>query len=211
MALPARQRILDAAVALIRERGVARVTTKEIAAAASAAEGSLFKNFGDKMGLLTAVLAEELPEARAWRAAAKAPGQGELAAMLTDASDRATDFYLATLPLIAVYLADTELLERERQINSERATSGPQIAIDITAHTLREWQAAGYLGADADTNAIAISLCGAAFIQAYVELIGTPTGPQDTRAQRLDAVVRTVLAGAQPPRRADGVLPQDPR
>ena len=30
-----------------------RVTTREIAMAAGAAEGSLFKNFGDKMGLLT--------------------------------------------------------------------------------------------------------------------------------------------------------------
>ena len=71
MASPARQRILDAALGLIRERGIGRVTTKEIALAADAAEGSLFKNFGDKMGLLTELLSYELPEARAWRAACR--------------------------------------------------------------------------------------------------------------------------------------------
>ena len=48
MASPARQRILDAALGLIRERGIGRVTTKEIALAADAAKGSLFKSFGDK-------------------------------------------------------------------------------------------------------------------------------------------------------------------
>jgi AcrR family transcriptional regulator len=50
MPAPARQRILDAALSLIQQRGIGRVTTREIAMAAGAAEGSLFKNFGDKMG-----------------------------------------------------------------------------------------------------------------------------------------------------------------
>jgi len=62
MSTPARQRILDAALGLIRQKGIGRVTTREIATAADAAEGSLFKNFGDKMGLLTELLSYELPE-----------------------------------------------------------------------------------------------------------------------------------------------------
>ena len=53
MPTPARRRILDAALNLIQRRGIGRITTREIAVAAGAAEGSLFKNFGDKMGLLT--------------------------------------------------------------------------------------------------------------------------------------------------------------
>jgi AcrR family transcriptional regulator len=52
---------------LIRQRGIGRVTTREIALAAGAAEGSLFKNFGDKMGLLTELLSYELPENQARR------------------------------------------------------------------------------------------------------------------------------------------------
>jgi AcrR family transcriptional regulator len=37
-------------LSLIQQRGTGRVTTSEIAMAAGAAEGSLFKNFGDKWG-----------------------------------------------------------------------------------------------------------------------------------------------------------------
>jgi len=84
MSTPARQRILDAALGLIRQKGIGRVTTREIATAADAAEGSLFKNFGDKMGLLTELLSYELPENQAWRAVAieAPPGHGDLAAGL---------------------------------------------------------------------------------------------------------------------------------
>jgi AcrR family transcriptional regulator len=45
MPTPARQRILDAALGLIQQNGIGRVTTREIA---MAAEGNLFKNFGTK-------------------------------------------------------------------------------------------------------------------------------------------------------------------
>ena len=65
MATPARQRILDAALGLIQQKGIGQVTTREIAMAAGAAEGSLFKNFGDKMALLTELLGYELPENQA--------------------------------------------------------------------------------------------------------------------------------------------------
>jgi AcrR family transcriptional regulator len=75
-ATPARQRILDAALGLIRRRESGGVTTREIAMAAGAAEGGLFKNFGDKMGLLTELLSYVLPENQAWRSVAiEAPPQ----------------------------------------------------------------------------------------------------------------------------------------
>jgi len=103
MPAPARQRILDAALRLIQERGIGRVTTREIALAAGAAEGSLFKNFGDKMGLLTALLSYELPENQAWRAVAieAPPGHGDLVAGLVLFMERAIDYYAATLPITA--------------------------------------------------------------------------------------------------------------
>jgi AcrR family transcriptional regulator len=50
MATPARQRILDAALSLIQQRGIGRVTTREISKAAWSGLGSLFKDFGDKWG-----------------------------------------------------------------------------------------------------------------------------------------------------------------
>lgn len=76
MAPPARRRILDAAARLLRERGLARLTTRQIAEAADAAEGSITKNFGGKIGLLIELLSQELPELRAWQEAATPPGSG---------------------------------------------------------------------------------------------------------------------------------------
>src|SRR5215470_3538301 len=103
MPSPARQRILDAALGLIRQKGIGRVTTREIAIEAGAAEGSLFKNFGDKMGLLTELLSYELPENQAWRTVAveAPPGQGDLVAALVLFMERAIDYYAAALLLTA--------------------------------------------------------------------------------------------------------------
>ena len=170
MASPARQRILDAALGLIRERGIGRVTTKEIALAADAAEGSLFKNFGDKMGLLTEVLSYELPEVRAWRAAlAEAPpGQGDLVAALVLFLERAIDFYAAALPIVAGSFADRELQRRHQELNRDRR-SGPHMALEESARYLRGWQQSGQLDKAADPYAMATALCGGALMCAYIE------------------------------------------
>jgi AcrR family transcriptional regulator len=170
MPTPARQRILDAALALIRERGIGKVTTKEIALAAGAAEGSLFKNFGDKMGLLTELLTQELPENRAWRAvpAEAPPGRGDLAAALVLFMERAIDFYAAALPLVAGSFADRELLRRQQERNRERGT-GPQLALEAAAGYLRGWQESGHLDAAADPYAIAVALCGGALMCAWID------------------------------------------
>lgn len=54
-----RRRVLDAAAALITERGVAAVTIDEIAAAAGVGRMTIYRRFGDKSGLARTLLAEE--------------------------------------------------------------------------------------------------------------------------------------------------------
>src|SRR5215469_3776941 len=213
MPTPARQRILDAALRLIQERGIGRVTTREIALAAGAAEGSLFKNFGDKMGLLTALLSYELPENQAWRAVAieAPPGHGDLVAGLVLFMERAIDYYAATLPITAGSLADRELLRRHQALNRERG-SGPQLALEASVYCLRGWQDAGYLDRSADLYAMAVALCGGALICAYIEqlagpgqirggrdglihsLIDTVAGPHMTKSADADPHLRTQAA-----------------
>src|ERR1700679_3578661 len=56
-----RDRILDAAAHVMRTRGFARTTTKEIARAAGFSEATLYKHFQDKTDLFLAVLKERLP------------------------------------------------------------------------------------------------------------------------------------------------------
>jgi AcrR family transcriptional regulator len=196
MPSPARQRILDAALGLIRERGIGRVTTKEIALAAGAAEGSLFKNFGDKMGLLTELLSQELPENRAWRAvpAEAPPGHGDLAVALVLFMERAIDFYTAGLPLVAGSFADRELLRRHQERNRQRHT-GPQLALQASADYLRGWQESGHLDAAADPYAIAVALCGSALMYAWTcQLAGADQLPGSR-----DGLIRALIASVAGP------------
>jgi len=190
MPSPARQRILDAALGLIRERGIGRVTTKEIALAAGAAEGSLFKNFGDKMGLLTEVLSYELPEVRAWRALAP-PGQGDLVAALVLFMERAIDFYAAVLPIVAGSLADRELQRRFQELNRD-PRSGPQLALEESAGYLRGWQQSGQLDRAADPYAMAVALCGGALMCAYIEQIAGAEQVQGGREGLIHSLIGCV-------------------
>ena len=59
-----RERILDAAVRVMRERGLANTTTKLIAAQAGLSEAMLYKHFADKQQLFLSVLRERTPRAR---------------------------------------------------------------------------------------------------------------------------------------------------
>ena len=193
MPTPARQRILDAALALIRERGIGRVTTKEIALAAGAAEGSLFKNFGDKMGLLTELLSQDLPENQAWRAvpAEAAPGDGDLAAALVLFLQRAIDFYAAALPLVAGSFADQELLRRQQERNRQRGT-GPHLALQASADYLRGWQESGQLDVAADPYAMAVALCGAALMYAWTDQLAGAEQVPGSRDRLIHALIGTV-------------------
>jgi AcrR family transcriptional regulator len=193
MPSPARQRILDAALRLIRERGIGRVTTKEIALAAGAAEGSLFKNFGDKMGLLTELLSYELPENQAWRAVAieAPPGDGDLAAALALFMERAIDFYAAALPLVAGSFADRELLRRHQERNRQRGT-GPQLALQASADYLRGWQESGHLDAAADPYAITVALCGSALMYAWIDQLAGAEQVPGSRDDLIRALIGSV-------------------
>lgn len=51
-----RARLLDAAARLIAEHGAAGVTMEAVAAAANVGKGTVFRRFGDRTGLLTALL-----------------------------------------------------------------------------------------------------------------------------------------------------------
>jgi AcrR family transcriptional regulator len=54
-----RQRVLDAARQLFRERGVRAVTMSDVAEAAGVAKGTVFHRFGDRAGLALALVDEQ--------------------------------------------------------------------------------------------------------------------------------------------------------
>src|SRR5256885_15730592 len=55
-----REAILAAALTLLRERGIARVTAREVAALAGVSEASVFYHYKDRAGLLQAVFEQGL-------------------------------------------------------------------------------------------------------------------------------------------------------
>ncbi len=57
-----RERLLDAAYMLLRDEGAGALTTRGVAAKAGTTEASVFNNFGDKAGMLRALINERLPE-----------------------------------------------------------------------------------------------------------------------------------------------------
>ncbi|MFE3195423.1 TetR/AcrR family transcriptional regulator [Nocardia sp. NPDC059240] len=194
MAPPARQRILDAAARLLREKGIARLTTREIALAADAAEGSITKNFGGKLGLLTALLSSELPELAAWHAALTPPTarREDLRAALITVGDRAIDYYAASLPLIASAVADATLFDAYRATNTAQDT-GPQLAVETMTTYLAGWQSTGVLTHDADVWAMALMFCGAAQLQAWTQQLASAHALPGDRNARIQAVVDTLI------------------
>src|ERR1700758_4873047 len=55
-----REAILAAALQLLRERGIARVTSREVASLAGVSEASVFYHYKDRAGLLRAVFEDGL-------------------------------------------------------------------------------------------------------------------------------------------------------
>ncbi|MFB4283890.1 TetR/AcrR family transcriptional regulator [Nonomuraea sp. MTCD27] len=192
MAPPARQRILDAATQLLRERGLARLTTREIAQAADAAEGSITKNFGGKIGLLIALLSQELPELRAWHKAATPPGQRPMRTVLVDLLERGIAFYTASLPLMAGAAADQDLFAAYQATNRKHGT-GPHPALDQMARYLAECQKAGELPRGTEPYTLALTLCGIAQFEAYTEYVSGPGALPGERADRLAAAADLIL------------------
>jgi AcrR family transcriptional regulator len=108
---PMRDRILAAAVEVIRERGITAATTKEIARSAGVSEGSLYNHFANKTALFAAALGEVTATARtAMAALAGSAGKGTVEGNLTRLAAGMVRFYGELLPMIGPVLADPDLI-----------------------------------------------------------------------------------------------------
>ncbi|TDD95466.1 TetR/AcrR family transcriptional regulator [Actinomadura rubrisoli] len=108
---PMRDRILAAAIEVIRGRGIVAATTKEIARRAGVSEGSLYNHFANKTALFAAALGEVTGTARAAMAALGASaGQGTVEGNLVRLAADMVRFYGELLPMTGPVLADPELI-----------------------------------------------------------------------------------------------------
>src|SRR5918996_51250 len=151
-----RAQLVDAAERVLRTRGLARATTKEIAREAGYAEGTLYLHFADKLDLVRAVHERLLPGfiEMVSRLPERA-GTGTVQGNLTDLARGALGLYRDMLPLGSSLFADPELLERFRVMLAERR-GGPQRAWEPVIAYLRAEQGLGRVDPGADPAAAAL-------------------------------------------------------
>lgn len=164
-----RIRILDAAAAVMSDRGLAHATTKEISRAAGFSEATLYKHFQDKEDLFLTVMRERLPTDFIGRLAGLADraGTGTVRALLQEVAAAAVPFYRDLVPMLGAAFAQPDLLARHQQ--SLKASSlGPHLALPALAEYLRAEQRLGRLTERAQPDALAALLLGACFQRAFL-------------------------------------------
>ncbi|MFI0451262.1 TetR/AcrR family transcriptional regulator [Actinomadura sp. 6N118] len=188
--MSARERILDAAAAVMRERGVAHATTKEIARAAGYSEALLYKHFRDKEEILLHVLRERTPQF----SAAPVPGEETVEANLVAVAHAGLRFYRHAFPMMASLVAQPRLMAAARESLSKYG-AGPQHPVTTLAGYVRAEQDLGRVSAGTDPDAIAALLMGACFQQGFLRYF--TQGPDFLETEAAD-LVRGLLPALQP-------------
>lgn len=161
MAGATRQRILDAAEKLILLKGLARVTTKEIAREIGLTEGALYRHFDHKEEIFFALMAKHLPAFyetfQARQAGSGTPGEN-----LVAIARAVLHYYEQIVPMGASFLADTKLLAQFRA-TIQPLGIGPQNVFEHVAAYIEEEQRLGRMRQQVPALTLAILLLGPCF------------------------------------------------
>ena len=200
---PMRDRIIDAAVRVFRERGVTKATTKEIARTAGVSEGSLYNHFENKTALFGATFAAVASGvAQVMRDLMDSVGSGSVEDNLARFAAAETRFYAELLPMVGPVLADRDLLAWLREV-PERS-NGPLYGHAGLIAYLEAERAAGRLAETARPGPLAAALLGACQQHAFttrisgdqaVEHLGRVPADPDAYARE---IVATLLHGQLP-------------
>lgn len=187
-----REAILEATLALLRERGVASVTSREVAERASVSEASVYYHYTDKVGLLRAVFESGLQPLQALNEHGIAGGdRHQTLATLARAIEQFLD---QALPVIMAAQSDAQLREDLATYMAEHDL-GPHRGVQTLGAYLTAEQVAGRIAADTDPETIAFLLVAASFLRAAQrQIMGhTHAEPLPTFEQTLatlDALLR---------------------
>ena len=184
--------ILDAAAGVMRERGLANVTTRQIAAAAGFSEATLYKHFADKIELMLAVLQERSTGFTELAAALARPAGDDLEQRLTAVARAAIVFYTDNFPMLASIFSDRTILAAHTD-GLRKHGLGPHKVNETIADYLRAEADAGRIKPDADLYAAAGLLTGACLQHAFLGHMGWADRRDDEAAAR--SFARTVLEG----------------
>lgn len=162
-----REAVIASAQQVLAESGLARMSTKEIARRAGVAESSIFYHFGDRMGLLHAVIQHQLSPLKGLLAD-RGGAEQSLRADLLDLLTALEEFYLAAIPAIAAVQSDAELRESYEK-RSRDMDLGPHRAVDAILIHL-----SSRTTSTADLRPAALLLAGAAHQRALQRHLSPP-------------------------------------
>ena len=168
-----RQKILDATARLIQMKGLARVTTKEIARETGLSEGALYRHFEHKEEVFFAVLMKHLPMFLEIFQAHVA-GTGNVSENLEAIALAAIQYFGQLIPMSASFFADTQLLAHYQEA-LHQIKGGPQRFFEVVAAYIAEEQELGRIEKHVPALNITIQLLGPCF---QYEFLRQLTGDQ---------------------------------
>ncbi len=182
-----REAILASALQLLRERGIARVTSREVAALAGVSEASVFYHYRDRAGLLRAVFEEGLRPLQALAEGGTLPGT-DPRDVLTLYGRTLEEFLDQALPVIAAAQSDTALSDSMGEYMTDQDL-GPHRGVRALGDYFAAEQAAGRARRDVDPFAVAMLFIGACYTRAAQRQMPAHTAELPPLDDLIEAVV----------------------
>ena len=195
-----RQAVIEAALRVIDERGLARTRTSHIARAAGCAEGSIYRYFSGKSELVhEAIRSRLLNMIDTLADLPTRAGTATVEANLLEAARAALAAYGEGVMLFGGLFADTELLAAERDVLAGR-DAGPHAVAENLAAYLKAEQELGRVRPDADVEIAARLLLASCLGQSFFRAIDATVDAADQQ-RYLRGLVATVTGSlvASPP------------
>ena len=163
----AREAILASALQLVGEEGLGRLTTREVARRAGVSEASVFYHYGDKVGLIQAVILAGLKPLMDLDEGILSGQAGEpLEETLRQIATALVSFLDRVMPVVEALQSDAALREEFAARLAERDL-GPHRGVRLVKAHLTRMRQLGAVRPDVDTGAAALMLMGACFLRCW--------------------------------------------
>jgi AcrR family transcriptional regulator len=192
-----RDQIVSATRKLIEDRGIAHITSKQIAQAAGCAEGTIFRHFARKEDLLLTAVLANFPSLRESILSIRGGTPRE---RLYRLGINVIRFFEHITPAAVAVLSDAELTRRHRETVREH-NGGPQRLYAAVTRFIESEQACGALGAGLSPAHISSALLGPCFFRVFTRLSIGKDALDVTDEAFVEGLVETLWAGVRP---ADG-------
>ena len=184
-----REAIREATLALLRERGVARLTTRDVAERAGVSEASVYYHYTDKAGLLRAVFEAGLERLQA----SKMNGDGALLQFAQELER----FLEQALPVMTAAQSDAELRDA---LGAHMVANdlGPHRGVQTLGAYLADGQRAGTVRADIDPQAAAMLFVSSCLLRVAQRQFVGADAPRLPSLEQAVATFATLIAPSGP-------------